>query len=210
MMLGDFSFVKDYNENHDPDDGRFTSGGGSSHKAKGAPSPAATKRLKETEIDIRSAAVEHGVCCDKDGKEIFHAVSDSPTELDLTPDEKKSLKEAYFTHNHKSGKTFSPGDVQVCVENGAKQLRACHPGGAYVLTRQYELRHLTVKRSVFGYKYGQAFDEYRKEAVEKWRASSNKTKEYDLKLRYEIADKCHEWLKKHAEEYGWKYEEEKP
>ena len=34
MMLGDFSFVKDYNENHDPDNGQFTSGsGGSSSKS---------------------------------------------------------------------------------------------------------------------------------------------------------------------------------
>jgi hypothetical protein len=208
MMLGDFSFVKDYNDNHDPDNGQFTTGGGSSHKAKVTIPKAVVKATSVNENRIRNEKVEHGICCDKDGNELFHAISKSATELDLTPDEKKMLKEAYLTHNHGSGKTFSPGDVHVALENGARQFRACHKDGAYVLTRQYDLKDQTFEQKVFDVRYLKVFNEYLDDAKKKWRASSNKTEALDLKLRYEMADKCHDWLKKHAEEYGWEYKTE--
>jgi len=175
-------------------------------------SKAIAKTVRNRENTIRGSNIETGFCIGKDGKVIFSASDGSDHKIDLNGYEEQ-LKDSVFTHNHPSGTTLSTEDIATAVKCGIAQLRACHANGCYMITRQYGLDDklpddVSEKYLNFAWDYYEAQENAIKKVDKIWE-KSDKTQEDADHCNNLVAEFRKTWLKRNAEAYGWKYEEER-
>ena len=79
MLVGDFSMVKDYNENHDPSTGQFTSGGSSGY----TPGQATKQRISELEKSLNKAKTQKQI------QAVYRGISDEEKSINANIDRLK-------------------------------------------------------------------------------------------------------------------------
>ena len=241
MLLGDFLYTKDYNENHDPDNGQFTSGSGGSgssgeeSKSESQKRPPA-KKLKQFEVPelkekyasagdciveaehaIRNNDWEIAVISAADGRVLLNKTEGKTDSVTFTPlGDFNPYWNSYITHNHPAGTPFSPNDVIAAVKVGAREMRACHKNGAYVLTRKYDIgERVPEKYELFGKHFGNYFNELLSIArldmqiFEMQNKDKDKQNKYADKLVSKAYEDMREWFRNNSKSYGWEYREEK-
>ena len=99
--------------------------------------PALRRRLAEVEDGIRHAKTEAAVCFSGNGARVFDAHGDEK-KVEVGPENTAKMRawgDVVFTHNHPTGAGFSPSDLYMAQHANVAELRACVPGGAWVVRR---------------------------------------------------------------------------
>ena len=231
MMRGDFFYTKDYNENHDPDNGQFTEGSGGKSTTNslhdnskygkiisGAKAPHLNKRYATTQKAINVAEkkicnleYEVGVVVDSSGEVLHNITQGSTVSVDFKDENGNALMipaDCSLTHNHPSGLTFSPDDVRQSVKGECRSFRACHSNGAYVLSRQYELNGLYPSHyKEFTNKLDADFKDHYKHVIKPFISVLREEDRQSVRDKM-AASFMDDWLTDNAEYYGWKYTKE--
>lgn len=162
-------------------------------------------KLAEMEDYIRNDRVESAVLLDDDGNVIFNVSDGSVDSVNFTDTQTAAMLNKTLTHNHPSGTTFSEVDIDLAYGRGIREIRAVHSGGAYSLTRQFNIGdEIPSNYKNFSRHYGSAVAKYMKDTVD---AIYERTGDAD-RCNKMVADYRRKWLSDNASKYGWSYKEE--
>lgn len=157
-------------------------------------------QIEDEEVRIADSTVEVSSAWDKNGKPIFDNLSTySENTVNIPQQYYSRLFDGYITHNHPTGKMFSPDDVGFAVMQGLKEIRAVSPDGeSFVLEKVWKELSPTQLRFIRHYR---DFAELQRDLV----ASRFEQKEANKVWTKTVAS----WMKENASKYGYKFRVEK-
>ena len=166
------------------------------------------KTIREYSDKFRNQTFESIVAINEDGDIIGDPLDGE--ESRVGSDEFDKIANGHtVVHNHPLDGTFTPSDVYKLVSLSLKQLYAVGPTMTYSLRPMY-LKYQSQARRM---KFYQAYDaieskllnEAEKEFAEKAKGNMSMWKNYKEGIKEIWEHKCHVWLMKNANKYGFEY-----
>ena len=163
------------------------------------------KTVKNAEDEIRKSKTEFATLVGGDGSILFTKTSGLVDAVSFDAGEVGMMRNGILTHNHPSGSTFSDDDINIALNAGLREIRACHKNGVYVLTRQYNIGDVIPSDyPEFASRYELAVNSYMRRTLNQ------------IYTQTGDADRCNkmldefrrDWLKRLSGSYGWEYREE--
>ena len=92
------------------------------------------KELHEFEESVCDERIETALIIPRNGNP-FKVSSGKSNKVNFTGEQMKSMEDGIMSHNHWNGTTFSASDIQMLVQTGLQEMRACNSEGSFVLRR---------------------------------------------------------------------------
>ena len=164
--------------------------------------------VKSAEDRIRNYALEYAVVFDSKGNKVEERTDYQSNSVNV---QLAKMWDNIFTHNHPSGWCFSPEDIYSAVVGQVREMRACHPNGAYILTKNYKTgSSVPFHYTEFAKDYESAADNYKSTVVDPmWNSIRDKTQADADRCNKMMNDFRRDWLRNNAQHYGWTYKEGK-
>lgn len=166
------------------------------------------KELKSAEDSIRGLFYERLIVINVKGERVVEHTGNQDG-ISVPDSDAGKLANAIVTHNHPTGGTFSPKDLETAFDYGVRELRVCHNGGYYSLERTFAYGKAAPHYRRFSSDYKAALQEYDKKRRAQYNALKVKTPAAKQAYRNDINSFARGWLKQNAEKYGWYYTEGK-
>ena len=161
--------------------------------------------IREQEKEIQNKDYEVAVIVDRNGKVIGTYSNEEEDVVSVPTDE---LRDNTMTHNHPSGKTFSPEDIEGFVDSFSYEARATTPAMTFSIRRKSDNSIIPRMKHEFNIEYDKAVNEAINKAsiyAKRGATEDMARKMYTEKYNETYNEIINIWLAKNAEKYDYIY-----